>query len=71
MFCYENNLVYPVYVSDQKFKRLMDLLLITNENKSYYVHIKDFNRLRCNETKCKTKKIFSNIVYNVLVVKEF
>ena len=71
MFCYENNLVYPVYVSDQKFKRLMDLLLITNENKSHYVHIKDFNRLRCNETKCKTKKIFANIVYNVLVVKEF
>ena len=49
----------------------MDLLLITNENKSHYVHIKDFNRLRCNETKCKTKKIFANIVYNVLVVKEF
>ena len=49
----------------------MDLLLITNENKSHYVHITDFNRLQCNETKCKTKKIFANIVYNVLVVKEF
>ena len=27
-FCYENNLAYPVYVSDQKFEYCMDLLLI-------------------------------------------
>ena len=26
--CYENNLTYPVYVSDQNFKNRMDLLLI-------------------------------------------
>ena len=34
----------------------MDLLLITNENKSHYFHIKDFNRFRCNKTKHKNKK---------------
>ena len=25
MFCYENNLVYPVHVSDQKFEECVDL----------------------------------------------
>ena len=50
MFCYENNLVYPVYVSDQKFD-CADLLVIPNENKSHYVYIKDFKRFMCNKTK--------------------
>ena len=58
MFCYENNLVYPVYVSDQKFEGCMDLLMITNENKSHYVYIKNFNRFMCNKTKCKSKEHF-------------
>ena len=30
VFCYENGLTYPVYVSDQKFHNAMDLLLISN-----------------------------------------
>ena len=41
--CYENNLIYPVYVSNY-----IDLLMVTNENKSHYVYIKDFNRFMCN-----------------------
>ena len=41
--CYENNLIYPVYVSNY-----MDLLMVTNENKSHYVYIKDFKRFMCN-----------------------
>ena len=58
-FCYENNLTYPVYVSDEKFgSNCMDLLLITNENKSHYVYIKDFNRFMCNKTKNKNKTYF-------------
>ena len=36
----------------------MDLLLITDENKSHYVYIKDFNRFMCNKTKNKIKKYF-------------
>ena len=55
VFCYENNLVFPVYVSHQKFEDCMDLLMITNENKSH-IYIKDFNRFVCNNTKCKNKK---------------
>ena len=48
-------MVYPVYVSNQKFKDYVDLLLITNKNKSHYAYIKDFNRFMCNKTKCETK----------------
>ena len=32
ILCYENELIYPVYVSDQKFKNSMDLLLISDKN---------------------------------------
>ena len=51
-------LVYPVHISAQKFKNCIDLLIITNENKSHYVCIKDFNRIMCNKTNCKNKKHF-------------
>ena len=63
-------LVYPVYISKEKFENRMDLLLITDENKPHYVYIKDFNRFMCNKTKNKNKKHFASIVYSVLVVKE-
>ena len=53
-----NVLTYPLYVSDQKFHNLMDLLLMADENKSHYVYIKDFNRIMCNKTKNKNKKYF-------------
>ena len=56
VFCYESGLTYPIYVSNQKFKDYMDLSLISNENKSHYVYIKDFNRFMSNKTKNKNKK---------------
>ena len=43
VFFYENGLTYPVYVSGQRFHDSKDLLLITDENQSHYVYIKDFN----------------------------
>ena len=55
VFCYENNLTYPVYVSDQKFENCMDLLLISNASKSHYVYIQDFNRCMYKKTKNKSK----------------
>ena len=42
VFCHENKLIYPVYLSDQD--DTMDLLLISNEFVSHYVYIKDFDR---------------------------
>ena len=43
VFCYENEMVFPIYISDKIFKDSMDLLLLINDNKSHYVYIKDFN----------------------------
>ena len=60
LFCYENGLTYPVYVSDQKFHNSMDLLLISDENKSGYVYIKDFNRFMCNKTKTSEKVLIEH-----------
>ena len=42
VFCYENELTSPVYVSD------MDLSMITKENKSHYVYIKEFQIISNN-----------------------
>ena len=39
VFCYGNELSYPVYVSNQKFRDCMALLFVSDENKSYYVYI--------------------------------
>ena len=36
----------------------MDLLLLIDDDKSYYVYIKDFDRFRCQKTKSKNKKWF-------------
>ena len=58
MFCYENKLTFPFYVSDQKFENSMDLLLVTDGDKSHYVYIKDFNRFMFHKTKNKNKKYF-------------
>ena len=58
MFGYENGLVFPIYVSDQKFKDSMDLLLLIDDDKSHYVYIKDFDRFMFHKTKHKNKKWF-------------
>ena len=71
VFCYENKIVYPVYLPDQKFDDSMDLLLISSEFVSHYVYIKDFNRFMFNKTKTKNKNTFVDVVNNVLVVKTY
>ena len=58
MFCYESELVFPTYVSDQKFKGSLDLLLLIDDDKSHYVYIKDFDRFMFHKTKNKNKKYF-------------
>ena len=65
VFDYENRLVFLIYVSNQKFEDSMDLLLLTDDDKSHYVYIKDFNRFMFH----KTKNCFVKVVYSVLVVK--
>ena len=64
-------MVFPIYVSDQKFKGSIDLLLLINDSKSHYIYIKDFNTLCFIKRKIKIKNGFVEIVYNVLLVKFF
>ena len=64
-------MTYPVYISDQKFKNSMDLLMISNENKSNYEHIKDFERFVFSETKSKKKNYFAKAAYSFLVIKMY
>ena len=44
VFGYENGLVFPIYVSDQKFEDSIDLFLLIDDHKLHYVYIKDFGR---------------------------
>ena len=57
VFCYENKLTFPIYNSGREFENLMDLLLAIDENKSYYVYIKDFDGFIFQKTK-KNKQYF-------------
>ena len=58
VFGYENELIFPIYISDQKFEDSMDLLLLIDNDKSHYVYIKDFDRFMFHKTKNKNKKWF-------------
>ena len=58
MFGYENELVFPIYIPDQKFEDFMDLLLLNDDKKSHYVYIKNFDRFIFHKTKNKNKKWF-------------
>ena len=60
VYCYENKLTFPVYISDQKFENLINLLLVTDESKSHLVYIKDFDRFIFNKTKNKKKNFYKS-----------
>ena len=55
VFGYENK-VYPLCISKKSYDQMLNLLLITEKDKSHYVFIKDFNRLMSSRTKHKDKK---------------
>ena len=71
IFCYENDLVYPVYTLYKQFEKCMSLWLITDENKSHYVYIKECNVFMFNKIKNKNENASTCIVCNVFVVKNF
>ena len=68
VFGYENELVYPIFISKQKFEDSMDLLLLYEDDKSHYVYTKDFNTCFIKQ-KIKIKNSFVKVVYNALVMK--
>ena len=50
-FCYENKSTFPVPILDQTCENSMDLWHVSDENKSRYVYIKDFDRFMFNKNK--------------------
>ena len=52
VFGYENR-VFSLYVSKKSNEQVLNVLLISNEEKSHYVFIKDFNRLMYSTVKAK------------------
>ena len=53
VFGYQNK-VFLLYVSKKSNEQELNVLLISNEEKSHYVFIKDFNRLMYSEVKKKS-----------------
>ena len=58
VFCYEDMMVFPIYVSDKKCENSMHLLLLIDDDHSHYVYIKDFNTFMFHKGKNKNKKWF-------------
>ena len=69
-FGYDNR-VFTLYASKNLDEQVLNVLLISNGEKSYYVFIKDFNRLMYSKTKHKDKKHFCMVVYKILVPKKY
>ena len=74
LFDYENKLVFPFYVSYQKFVWFVDsvdLLLLVDDGKSVMCTSKILTDLYFTKQKIKTKNGFVEVVYSVLVVKVY
>ena len=55
VFGYKNKF-YPLFDSKKSHTQTLNLLLLTQENKSHYVFIKDFNCLMYSKAKDQHKK---------------
>ena len=58
VFGYEDRQFFPIYVSKQKNTDELNLLLIIDGEKQYYVSIKDFDRMMLNISKSHHGKHF-------------
>ena len=72
VFGYENR-IFPLYISKKFNEQVLNVLLICNEEKSYYVLIKDLNRLMYLQIKTKNvhKNTFVCHVYRILLLKKY
>ena len=68
VFGYENKQFYPIYVSKQNNKAVLNLLLITECEKKHYVLFKVFNSLMHNKAKHR-ESISACTAYLVLIQK--
>ena len=64
------NKIHPLYVSKKSNEQELNVLLISKEEKSHYVFIKDFNRLIYSKTKHKDRKHFCMACLENFTTKE-
>ena len=57
VFGYEDELAFPIFISEQIFEDSMDLLLVIEVDKSHYVYIKYFNTFTFHKTKNRKKMV--------------
>ena len=61
-----------MYFKKKSNEQALNVLLISNDGKSHYVFIKDFNRLMYSKTKQKDKKTLLYVtVYKTLLLKKY
>ena len=58
IFGCEGKTVYPLYISKKVCDKTCEMLLVSDENKTHYIYIKDFDRLMFNTTKHSNSKNF-------------
>ena len=69
VFCYENELVYPIFISKQTFEDAIDLLLLIKNDKSHLSTLKILTHSCFIKQKIKIKNGFVKVFCSVLVVK--
>ena len=72
MFCYENKLTYPVYISNEKFEICMDLLMITEKINHTMCMLKILTGLRAvrQKTKIKNKHCLQCYSCKIVLIKQ-
>ena len=69
VFGYEDELVFLIFISEQKFEDSMNLLLIIEDDKHIMCTSNILAHLCFIKQKIKIKNGFVKVVYNVLVIK--
>ena len=69
VFGYEDELVFPIFISAQKFEDSMDLLLIIEDDRHIMCTSKILTHLCFTKQKIKMLNSFVKVLYNVLAIK--
>lgn len=58
VFGYEKEEIFPLHITKTKYKRHVNLLMISNSKNSHYCWIKDLNRLLFDQKTCKNRHYY-------------
>ena len=61
------------FIFQKSITQVLNVLLITSEEKSHYVFIKDFDRLMYSKPKTKDTNMYTSVwhVYKILLLKKY